>query len=92
MEDEEAELAEIQRLDALDAQRAAATKAALAAEQAAVREQNDMRLAAKQEAEAHAKAEDRELMAETLRTLDKQEADRRARLAEFHVRTLIAST
>jgi hypothetical protein len=86
LEDEEAELAEIQLQLAEEKRQEEERKAQVAAEQAQVRQQNDERTATKRAALMKEQAEDRALMAETLRTLEKQEQDRIQAMNDFYVR------
>jgi hypothetical protein len=87
LEDEQAEIAEIQSLDDAAATAAAARKAELAAEVERVKRQNEARIAAKRAAKVAAAAEDKALVDETMRTLERQDAACKRRLADFHVRS-----
>ena len=86
VEDEEAELRETQRLLDVDRRAAEAAKQAVAQEHERVQAENAARIAAKHAAAAREKAEDKALMEETIRTLEKQAANRAQATKDFHVR------
>lgn len=87
LEDEHEELRETQRLLGAEREAAEAAKQALAREHERVRAENMARIAAKHAEAEREKAEDRVLMEETMRTLEKQAADRAQATKDFHVRT-----
>lgn len=69
-----------------DERKQAATKATMQQEMNRVRAQNEAWIEAKRAAAAKVKEEDKALMRETMRTLEKQEADRLQAMKDFHVR------
>ena len=75
LEDEQQEIAEVHRQLAEDERKQAATKATMQQEMNRVRAQNEAWIEAKRAAAAKVKEEDKALMRETMRTLEKQEAD-----------------